>query len=151
MIGVRIDPGKGIGVDDVYARREQRAGIEPGQHGVRGENPGHFGIEIDERDVYDLRILQDFADGEAIASAENQHSARSGNGRQARMDKRFMVTVFVAGAELQVAVEKKAQVVLEAREDKMLITSVTGKNNFVGIDIVLGGGGDALRFGKSHA
>src|SRR6266481_1670809 len=67
------------------------------------------------------------------------------------MDERFMVAVFVAGTELQVAVEKETQVVLEAREDEMLIMGVAGKNDLVGVDVVFGRGGDLFRFGKSRA
>jgi len=62
-----------------------------------------------------------------------------------------MVAVFVARAELQMTVEKEAKVVLEAREHEMLIRSVAGKNNLVGVDIVFGRGGDVLRFGDSRA
>ena len=81
-VGIRIDPGKSIGVDDVNARREEGFVVELGEHGMRGEEFGHLGIEIDERDAFDLRIFQDFADGEAVAAAEHQHAARRGNGRQ---------------------------------------------------------------------
>src|SRR6266481_2135320 len=78
-------------------------------------------------------------------------TARRRDGGKTGMDKRFMVAVFVAGAELQMAVEKKTEVVLEAREDEMLIMSVAGKNDLVGIDVVFSGGGDLFRFGKSRA
>jgi len=109
------------------------------------------GSRIDKRDALDLGILQDFANGEAIATAENQDAARRRDGGKAGMNERFMVAVFVAGAELQMAVEKKTEVVLEAREDEMLIMSVAGKNDLVGIDVVFGGCGDLFRFGKSRA
>src|SRR6267143_2057582 len=66
------------------------------------------------------------------------------------MDERFMVAVFVAGTELQMAVEKETQVVLEAREDEMLIVRVAGKNDLVGVDVVFSDGGDLFRFGKSR-
>jgi len=82
---------------------------------VRGKNPGHLGVEIDEGDALDLRILQDFANGKAIATAKDQDAAGSGDGGEAGMDERFMVAVFVAGTELQMAIEKKTQVVLETR------------------------------------
>src|SRR5258708_6628730 len=144
-VGVRIHPRKSIGVNDVHARGEKRFAIEPGEHGVRGKNPGHLGIEVDEGDALDLRILQNFANSEAVATAKNQDAARGRNGGQAGMDERFVIAVFVAGAKLQVAVEKKTEVVLEAREDKVLIAGVEGKDNFVGVDVVFAGGGDAPR------
>ena len=99
-IRIRIDPRKRVGVADMHARGKQRFVIELGEHGVRGKNPGHFGIEIDKRDALDLRILQNFANSKAIATAKNQNAARGGDGGQAGMDERFMVAVFVAGAEL---------------------------------------------------
>src|SRR5260370_24528560 len=118
--------------------------METGKKGVGGKNPGHLGIEINWGDALDLGILRDFTSGEAVAPAENQDAARSRDSGQSGMDKRFVVAVFVAGTELQMTVEKKAQVVLEAGEDEMLITGVAGKDNFVGVDIVFGCGGDPL-------
>src|SRR6266436_2334747 len=113
-VSVRIHPGKRIGVDDVHARGKQGFVIELGQHGMRGEKPGHFGIEIDEDNALDLRVFQNFAESKTVAAAD-EHAARSRNSREAGMHKRLVVAVFVAGAELQVAVEKKTKVVLEAR------------------------------------
>src|SRR5260370_47121 len=121
------------------------------KQGLGGKNPGHLGMESKWGDGLDLGILQDFTNGEAVAPAENQDAARSRDSGQSGMDKRFVVAVFVAGTELQMTVEKKAQVVLEAGEDEMLITGVAGKDNFVGVDIVFGGGGDPLRLRDSRA
>ena len=45
-IGIGIEPTEGVGVDDVDARRGERMLIQPGEDGVRGEQVGHFGIEI---------------------------------------------------------------------------------------------------------
>ncbi len=114
-VSVRIHPGKRIGVDDMHARGKQGFVIELGQHGMRGEEPGHFGIEIDEGNALDLLVFQNFAESKTVAAAKDEHPARSRNSREAGMHKRLVVAVFVAGAELQVAVEKKTKVVLEAR------------------------------------
>ena len=116
---------------------------------MRGKEFGHFGIEINEGDTFDLRILENFANGEAIAATQNEDAAWHGNGRKARMDKSFVVAVFVARAELQMAVEKKAKIVFESREDEMLIARVASEDDVVGIDVVFGGGGDAA--GVRHA
>ncbi len=123
--------------------------IELGEHGMRGEKLGHFGVEIDEGDAFDLRIFQDFADGEAVAAAEDQNAARRGNCGEAGMDESFVVAVFVAGAELQMAIEEEAKIVFEASEDEMLIARVAGEDDVVGVDVVFGGGGDAA--GVDHA
>ena len=110
---------------------------------------GHLGIEIDERDAFDLGIFQNFADGQAVAAAQHEDAARGGDAGEAGMDQRFVVAVFVARAELQVAVEEEAEVVFEAREDEMLVARVAGEDDFVGVDVVFGGGGDF--FGLGHA
>src|SRR6266852_49804 len=114
-VSVRIHPGKGVGVDDAHAGGKQGFVIELGQHGMRGEEPGHFGIEIDEGNALDLRVFQNFAESKTVAAAEDEHAAGERNSGEPRMYERFMVAVLVAGAELQVAVEKKTKVVLEAR------------------------------------
>src|SRR5580704_12843345 len=67
------------------------------------------------------------------------------------MNQRFVIAVFVARAELQVTVQKQAQVVLEAREHEVLITGVSRENNFVGIDVVFRGGRDFLRLGHADS
>ena len=45
--------------------------------GCEEKSSGHLGIEIDESDAFDLRILQDFANRQAVAAAKNQDAARS--------------------------------------------------------------------------
>src|SRR5215467_2984898 len=82
-VRVRIDPWKSIGIDDMHPWGEQRFIVELGQHGMRREKLGHLRIEIYQRDTFDLRVLQDFADREAVAAAENQDVTRSWNGGQA--------------------------------------------------------------------
>ncbi len=61
-----------------------------------------------------------------------------------------MVTVFVAGAELEMAVEEKTEVVLKARENDMLIACVACKDDFVGVDIIFGCGCDLFCAGNSR-
>src|SRR4029077_14690323 len=48
------------------------------------------------------------------------------------------------------AAEKKPDVILEASENDVLITSVPGEDDLVGVDVVFGCGGDALRFCQTH-
>jgi len=70
-VGVRIDPGESVGVDDMNARREKRFVVELDEHGMGGEEFGHFGIKIDESDAFNLGIFKNFADGEAVAAAQD--------------------------------------------------------------------------------
>src|SRR6266568_1033473 len=135
----------------MHARGEQRLVVELGQHGMRREKLGHLRVEIHQRDAIDLGIFQDFANGEAITAAENQDAARSRNGRKAGMNQSFVVAVFVARAELQVAVEKETQIVLETRENQMLVTRIAGEDDFIGVNIVLCGGRDVPGFRDAGA
>ena len=68
-VGVGVDPREGVSVDDVQLWREKRILIELREHGVAGKDFGHLGIEIDERDAFDLGVLENFAHGEAVAAA----------------------------------------------------------------------------------
>src|SRR5271156_3826977 len=103
-VGVRIDPGESIGVDDMHTRGEEGFVVEFGKHGMGGEELSHFGVEIDEGDAFDLGIFEDFTDGEAVAATEDKNMTRRGNPGEAGMDEGFVIAIFVAGTELQVAV-----------------------------------------------
>ncbi len=60
------------------------------------------------------------------------------------MHQRFVIAVFVAGAELQVAVEKQSQVVLPAGQHDALIGRSVGEDDFVGIELFLGQRGNPV-------
>src|SRR5439155_18884017 len=64
IVGVRIDPRKGVGVDDVNSWGQQRFFIEGSQHRIGGKDSRHFRIEIHEGNALYLRILENFTDGE---------------------------------------------------------------------------------------
>ncbi len=67
------------------------------------------------------------------------------------MDECFVIAILVARAELQVAVEEEANVVFEAREDEMLVARVAREDDFIGVDVVFGGGGDFFCLGEADA
>src|SRR4029077_9849207 len=100
-------------------------------------------------DGFDLRVLENFTDGETVTAAQDEDATRRGDAGEAGMDQGFVVAIFVAGTELEVAVEKEAEVVFEAREDQMLVARVAGEDDFVGVNVFFGGGGDF--FGLSDA
>ena len=87
----------------------------------------HLGIEIDERDGFDLRVLENFTDGETVTAAEDQDATRRGDAGEAGVYEGFVIAVFVAGTELEVGVEEETEVVFESREDDMLVASVPGE------------------------
>src|SRR5579864_4264155 len=145
-VGVGIDPRESVCVDDVNLRREEGFLVQRGQHGVGREQLCHFWIEIDQGHTLDLGIFENLADGQSVSSAEHQNVAGNWNRRQPGMDQRLVIAVFIAGAELQMAAEEKPDVVLEASEDNVLITSVAGEDDLVGVDVVFGCGGNAFGF-----
>jgi hypothetical protein len=49
------------------------------------------------------------------------------------------------------AVEEETKIILEVSEDEMLVAGVAGKDDVVGVDIVLGGGGDAAGVGHANS
>ena len=55
------------------------------------------------------------------------------------MHQRFVIAVFVARAELQMAVEEQAQIVLESCQHDVLVARVAGEDDLVGVDVVLRG------------
>ena len=150
-VGVRINPREGVGVDDMNARGEEGFVVELGEHGMRGEESGHLGVEINEGDAFDLWIFQDFADSETVATAKDENVSWCGYSSKTGMDESFVIAVFIARTELQVTVEEKAEIIFEASEDEMLVASVAGVDDVVGVDVVFGGGGDFFRFGDADA
>src|SRR5215470_9307171 len=60
------------------------------------------------------------------------------------MDQCFVIAIFIARTELQMAVEEEPNVVFEASKDDVLVTGVAGKNDFIGIDVFLGCRGNVL-------
>ena len=52
-VAVVLQPGEGVGVDDMHLRREKRAVVKRGEQFLRGKKPRHRRIEIDERDALD--------------------------------------------------------------------------------------------------
>jgi hypothetical protein len=112
---------------------------------LRGEKPRHRGIEIDEGDVLNLRVAEDFPHRQAVAAAEHEHAARVRQSRERGMHERLVVAVFVARAELQIAIQMEPQIVPAACEDDALIRRGFGKNHSVGEGGTFRPGGDALR------
>src|SRR5579864_5568022 len=65
------------------------------------------------------------------------------------MDQGFVIAILVPGTELQMAVQKEPDVIFESGEDNMLVTGVAREDDFIGIDVVFGSGGDAFRLEHS--
>src|SRR6185369_10503620 len=68
-VGIRVYPREGVGIDDMNLVRQKGLLVQGRQHRVGGEQPSHLRIEIDKGDGLHLRILQNFSDGKAVASA----------------------------------------------------------------------------------
>src|SRR4051812_2205610 len=105
---------------------------------MRREEPSHLRVEVHERDALHGWVLEDLADGQSIASTQHEYSPRPRQCAQARMHQRFVISIFVAGAELQVGVEKEAQVVLPCGQYDVLIPRVAREDHLVRIDALFG-------------
>src|SRR5690242_2792893 len=67
------------------------------------------------------------------------------------MNEGLMVAVFVARAELKMAVEEEAKIIFEACENQMLVSGISRKNNLIGVNIVFRGCGDVAGFRDAGA
>src|SRR5579871_2343984 len=130
---------------------EERFLVQSREEWMRGEKPGHLRIEVDQGNAFDLRILERLAHGQAVAAAKHQHMARSGYRRESGVHERFVVAIFIAGAELKMRIEEEANVVLPASEHNVLIAGVAGKDDFIGVDVVFGQGRKALARGQRRS
>src|SRR5271167_1767192 len=67
------------------------------------------------------------------------------------MDQRFVIAIFVAGAELEMRIEKEPQIVFPLGQNDVLVASVAAEDYFVGVERVVGRGRDAVRENGSGA
>src|SRR3546814_6787487 len=65
-------------------------------------------------------MLQDLTGGEPVPAAQDQDVARLRDPAERRMNQRLVVTIFVAGGELKIAVEEEPEIVAAAGEDDPL-------------------------------
>src|SRR3546814_16476745 len=65
-------------------------------------------------------MLQDLTGGEPVPAAQDQDVARLRDPAERRMNQRLVVTIFVAGGELKIAVEEEPEIVAAAGEDDTL-------------------------------
>ena len=103
--------------DDLDARVVQRTAVGVTQGGARQFDDR--GVEFDLHDLLDAGLAQQFARGQAVTATEHQHRACAVT--EGGVDQAFGVAVFVAGGELQTAVEVEAGVVVAAGDDDLLI------------------------------
>src|SRR5437764_699896 len=109
-----------------------------------GENPRHLRIKIDQSYIFHLWIPQDLPYGQAIAAAEHEYPPGCRNCRQTRVYQGFMITVFVARAELEVRVQEEANIVFPFGQDNVLVMSVAREDDLVGVDIFFCKSSDSL-------
>src|ERR1044071_5586601 len=65
------------------------------------------------------------------------------------MNERFMITVFIRGAELQVSIQVKPQLVIVFGKNDALIWCAFCKNNFIGIRCILTDAHELIRGNKT--
>ena len=101
------------------------------------------GVEFDLHDLLDAGLAQQFACGQAVAATEHQYRACAVT--EGGVDQAFGVAVFVAGGELQTAVEVQASVVVAAGDDDLLIRRMPVGDDRVGIQPLPAGRLDVVR------
>ena len=120
-VGGGLHPLRRIGVDHCHAWVAERMLVKRDQClGVR-EQVRHARVQVDQRDVLHLRVLQDLPQREAVAAAQHQHAPRTAHRFQRRQYQRLVIAVFVARGKLQVTVDVQAQVVFPACHHQPLI------------------------------
>ena len=105
----------------------------------------HRGVEVHERDALDLGVLQDLADGEAVAAAEHGDAPRARRGRERGVHERLVVPVLVHGRELEVPVQEELEARPVSRHDDALVRRRLGDDDLVGVLVLLGDGREAIR------
>ena len=118
---IGFQPDKCVAIDYRDAAVVEGAGVELPQQGIGAEQVRHAAVEIDQGDAFDVRVLEHFARGHAVAAAQDEHAPGARQGRKGRVYQRLVIAVFVARGELQVAVEEQANVVAPARDDNALV------------------------------
>jgi hypothetical protein len=103
-----LQPGEGVGVDDLHARVGQRAAVQRRQQRVGAEQAGHVRVQLHQRDLLHTGVAQHLAHGHAVAAAQHQHTPRRAVRGHGGVHQGLVVAVFVAAVELQVAVEEQA-------------------------------------------
>ena len=71
--------GNASAVDHVDPRGSERMLVERSQQRMFRKHPGHLRIQIDQRDAFEIRVLQKLTDGQAVASAQNEDPPRFGS------------------------------------------------------------------------
>ena len=83
-------------------------------------------VQIHQGDLLDIGVPQHLADSEAVAASQDEDRIRAIHAGETGMNEGFVIPVFVARAELEVAVEVKSDVGTIAGENDALVRGGTG-------------------------
>src|SRR5690606_40849917 len=108
LLGGGPQPGERVVVDDGDAFVGERIPVERGDAGVGASQVNYGRVEVDEDNACHVRVFEDFAQGQAVPAAEDEHGAA--RPVHHRVDERLVVAVLVQGGELEVAVEEQPKV-----------------------------------------
>ena len=107
-------------------------------------------VKLDQHDFLHRRVAQHFTHGEAVTTAQHQHALRRAMRGQRRVHQCFVITVFVARVELQVAVEEEAHATTCAAtlcDDDALVVAALAQDDAVAVELVFGPGRQPPREG----
>ena len=133
-----LQPEVGVLVDDADLRRKEGAAVEPREEGEGPRQLRDGGVEVDEDNLLDRRVLQDFADGQAVPSAQDEDAPSPRDEAERRVDERLVVAVLVDRGELEVPVEEELEPGAVLRDDDALVGRRPGEDDLVGVLRLLG-------------
>jgi len=127
---------EGVAGDRLDARAVQAARVEPRERRVRAPQLEDGRVQVRHRDVLDGFVFEHLARGQPVTPAQDEHAARALDLAERHVDERFVVAVLVAGGELEVAVQKEAQVRAIARHHDALVARLLAVDDAVFVDRV---------------
>jgi len=125
---------------DVHLLRQKAALVEVAKHRELGVDARHLRVDVDQIDALDIRILQELANGEPVATAEHQHVGPRAVDRHGRVHQVLVIAVLVPRGELDVTVDEQPGVAGgdRARHDQVLVRRLFAEDDVVEIEMLLG-------------
>ena len=121
----------GILIDHTDARVIERALIDTEKNLVLPGQPGHGRIEIDQSEVFQIGIFEDFPGGQPIAAPQKQDILTFLNQPHQGVDQGFMISFLVVGAELGAPIYKEPIIVFPLSNNNFLIPGLFLVNDFI--------------------
>ena len=95
---------------------------------------GHqLGVQVHQVHRPHLGVLQHPLHRQPVAASQDQDPPRPGRGRHGRVHQGLVVAVLVHRRELQMTVQKKADIVMPTGKDNLLVARLFAVNDAIGV------------------